>query len=433
MLSDTHPFPFLVHFTDPGVKSDRLGILQTASVLANNHGRDGRWFPAAKPQARGGMGVREASEVPMSLPPPPLDVLDMMGVDLGAGTGMGMGTGAGMNVDVSLFDELSWLDGLSFEQQFPGFALTMPMSMPLEDAGMGGLGGQESHTDSGASSRMISVLDGLMHGLSVTAQSMATSPSNGSGIPDHHHLDRLQDPAVLTALFTPPRLFAFISGFFNSLHWHLPIVHFPTFDPEAAAPELLLAMFVTGATYAEAAAGVGVEAAVLPDGPPGGLLDVAEEYIFRQLVAVAETEAEAETEAAGGDLSAEAGARHPLSTQPSPAVQMTQAALVVEMLAFSQGDARARRRVRVARHPCIVSVVRALGLFQTRRPEIPVKMSGMPISVPGIPGTQTDLKTIDDATWRAVMAAEVRIRCVFPALIIWSVIPRCELQTLAWD
>ncbi|GAA84905.1 hypothetical protein AKAW_03019 [Aspergillus luchuensis IFO 4308] len=169
--------------------------------------------------------------------------------------------------------------------------------------------------------------------------------------------------AELNSLFTTSNLSVFISAYFQSLHWHLPIVHFPTFDPAIISNPLLFAIFLAGATYATS-----------QDGPvfASRVLDVAEEYIFRQLA----------------NLSSNP---HPTSAPYLlPSVEVIQGALIIEMLQFGQGETGTRRRIRIIRHPCVISTVRSLGVLQFKRSMTP--------------------DMCNDETWRAMIAEEVCIR-----------------------
>ncbi|KAJ5115148.1 hypothetical protein NUU61_000907 [Penicillium alfredii] len=171
------------------------------------------------------------------------------------------------------------------------------------------------------------------------------------------------DIMELTTLLRVSNVSVFISAFFHSLHWHLPIVHFPTFDPGKASSPLLLAILLAGATYTTALDG----ASLSPR-----LFDVAEENIFRKI--------------------------SNLSTAPSPTdpghllstVQLIQSALIIEMLQFARDDMQTRRRIRIIRHPCLVSTIRSLGIFQLKRSTAP--------------------KTCNERTWRMLVAEEMGIR-----------------------
>ncbi|KAJ5650279.1 uncharacterized protein N7484_004002 [Penicillium longicatenatum] len=167
----------------------------------------------------------------------------------------------------------------------------------------------------------------------------------------------------LTTLFEISNISAFISAFFQSLHWHLPVIHFPTFDPGNISNPLLLAIFLSGATYTTPLDG----ATLSP-----WIFDVAEEYIFRKILNLTTT---------------------PSSKDPThilPTVHLVQAALIMEMLQFGRDDMQTRRRIRIMRHPCLVSTIRSLGIFQLKRRTAP--------------------KVHDDRTWRILVAEEVCIR-----------------------
>ncbi|KAJ5512627.1 hypothetical protein N7463_002179, partial [Penicillium fimorum] len=167
----------------------------------------------------------------------------------------------------------------------------------------------------------------------------------------------------LSTLLGVSNISASISAFFHSLHWHLPVVHFPTFDPGKISNSLLLSIFLSGATYT-----IPLDGGSLPS----GLFDVAEEYIFRKI-------ADLSTLASPKDQS------HLLSS-----VQLIQSALIIEMLQFGQDNMQTRRRIRIVRHPCLVSTIRSLGIFQLKRGSAPT--------------------ICDDRTWKNLVAEEVCIR-----------------------
>ncbi|RAL10843.1 uncharacterized protein BO97DRAFT_393324 [Aspergillus homomorphus CBS 101889] len=205
------------------------------------------------------------------------------------------------------------------------------------------------------SSRLAKQLNDLMADLVETSNSM--------GFESESHQKRL-DISDLVPLFTAPNLSIFISAYFQSLHWHLPIVHFPTFDPGNVSNFLLISIFLAGATYATSHDGT-----VLPL----GLLDVAEEYIFRRMA----------------NLSTPSlSDNHP--SQFFPELEVVQAALIIEMLQFGQGGMQTRRRIRIMRHPCVISTIRSLGIFQFKRSMTP--------------------QVSDEPTWRQLIAEEVLVR-----------------------
>ncbi|KOC08129.1 hypothetical protein AFLA70_14g006201 [Aspergillus flavus AF70] len=186
--------------------------------------------------------------------------------------------------------------------------------------------------------------------------------------PDDTENPQLQlDIAQLAPLFTVSNVAIFISVFFHSLYWHLPVVHFPTFDPGNVSNPLLLSIFLTGATYSSSLD----EAALLPR-----VLDVAEEHVFRKITTLS-TQVAPPT--------------HDLTRQ-IPTIQLLQAALIIEMLQFGQERVETRRRIRIIRHPSLVSLMRCLGIFQLKRSAPPTVCTG------------------DDSTWRALVTEEVCIR-----------------------
>ncbi|PWY92633.1 hypothetical protein BO70DRAFT_384110 [Aspergillus heteromorphus CBS 117.55] len=208
--------------------------------------------------------------------------------------------------------------------------------------------------ESTCSTRLSTKLNDIMIELAETSRSME---------PVSAGLQNPLDTTELASLFTANNLSTFISAFFQSLHWHLPIVHFPTFDPGMVSNPLLLSIFLSGATYATSQDGNSLAT---------GLLDVAEEYIFRQLANLSTT---------------------PSPTGPAhllPTLEVIQGALIVEMLQFGHGETGTRRRIRIIRHPCVISTIRSLGIFQSKR--------------------SMALGACDEATWRSVIAEEVSIR-----------------------
>ncbi|KAF3385053.1 hypothetical protein F1880_002390 [Penicillium rolfsii] len=203
-------------------------------------------------------------------------------------------------------------------------------------------------------SKLSNQLAQLLNDLVETSKSMISGPED-----TQQPLDIME----MTALLSVSNISAFISAFFQSLHWHLPIVHFPTFDPGNISSSLLLAISLAGAAYS------------LPlDGAKFSpwIFDVAEEYIFRQIA----------------NLLHAASPKDP--THLMPTVQVIQGALIMEMLQFGRDDIQTRRRIRIIRHPCLVSTIRSLGFLKLKRSTAP--------------------KVCDDWTWRMLVAEEMCIR-----------------------
>lgn len=203
-------------------------------------------------------------------------------------------------------------------------------------------------------SKLSNKINELMEELVETSTSMAL------GNADNHAPLNISD---LASLFEVSHIYAFISAFFHSLHWHLPVVHFPTFDPGDVSKPLLLSIFLSGAAYTTPSDGT----ALSP-----WLFDVAEEYIFRKI----------------SNLSTIPSSEDP--TGLVPMVQLIQAALIMEMFQFGRDDLQTRRRIRIIRHPCLVSTIRSLGMLQLKRTAVP--------------------EECDDWIWKKLVAEEVCIR-----------------------
>ncbi|CAG8165784.1 unnamed protein product [Penicillium salamii] len=199
-------------------------------------------------------------------------------------------------------------------------------------------------------SKLSTQLSEIMTELVETSKSMGLGTTGSPSELDFAELSHLLDVSRITASIT---------AFFQSLHWHLPVVHFPTFDPGNITSSLLLAIFLSGATYTIPVDGKGL---------PSALFDVAEEHIFRQIASLS-------TFALPKD---------------NPTIQLIQSALIIEMLQFGRDNMQTRRRIRIVRHPCLVSTIRSLGIFHLKRETTP------------------DL--CDENTWRDLVAEGICIR-----------------------
>ncbi|OOQ85442.1 hypothetical protein PEBR_24720 [Penicillium brasilianum] len=203
-------------------------------------------------------------------------------------------------------------------------------------------------------SKLSNQLTQLTNDLVETSKSMIDGPIN-----TQQPLELMELSAVLSISNIP----SFISAFFQSLHWHLPIVHFPTFDPGNISNPLLLAISLAGAAYS------------LPRDDANfspWIFDVAEEYIFRKIANLSIASSQE-------DL-----------THLMPTVQLIQSALIMEMLQFGRDDIQTRRRIRIIRHPCLVSTIRSLGFLKLKRSTAP--------------------RVFDYWTWRMLVAEEMCIR-----------------------
>ncbi|KAJ6441614.1 fungal transcriptional regulatory protein [Purpureocillium lavendulum] len=143
------------------------------------------------------------------------------------------------------------------------------------------------------------------------------------------------DLELAQSVFAPHTLRTFISAFFRLSHNYVPVVHMPSFGSEGTSPLLILGVALCGA----------IRSAPRDDALSAkSFLRIAEEYIFRQLMAV-------------------------MATDPKPdriVLETLQAALLIHQVHFLQNSVEARRRHRIRRLPALVSAVRRLGLLRTR-------------------------------------------------------------------
>uniref|UniRef100_A0A093XLP8 Gastrula zinc finger protein XlCGF9.1 n=2 Tax=Talaromyces marneffei PM1 TaxID=1077442 RepID=A0A093XLP8_TALMA len=275
-LMSNEPFYFLLHFTDPAVKNDRLAISETAGC-----------------SMRRNLAVNTFSSLENSTP------LDFFIDDLIVEPGL-----------LSLGDSVAEDDYFQIDEFISDAVLPSKLPRQLHDIA----------SELAETSRSMSLDTGSEHTMLKTT--------------------------VLDALFTVENLTVFITAFFHSLHWHMPVVHCPTFDPANISNSLLLAIFLAGAVYT-----IPFQSADLV--LPPSLLSVAEEYVFRKVANLSATTTPSDQPVRGY------------------AIETVQAALILEMLQFSQGDPLIRRRIRIVRHPCLVSTIRSMGLFRYKRRQAP--------------------------------------------------------------
>lgn len=306
------PFHFLLHFTDPSVEYDRLAILETAGCSTRRN------LVNALSSLESSFSSSYSSPMEMFI----RSVVDPELLSLGDGS--------------VVADDYFRLDEFMSESAVPG-------------------------------SKLPGQLHEIASELVETSRSMSLDAGNGQSLLDMTDVD---------ALFSLDNLTAFITAFFHSLHWHMPVVHCPTFSPANVSNGLLLAIFLAGAVYTIPSNGT--ELSLAPS-----LLSVAEEYVFRKVANLSTSTIFADQPVRGYGI------------------ETVQAALILEMLQFSQGDPLTRRRIRIVRHPCLVSTVRSMGLFRYKRKE-----------APGV---------CDEEKWKELAAEEICIRyfslCYHPAAI----------------
>lgn len=305
-LMGSEPFYYLLHFTDPSVKNDRLAISETAGCSMRRNLVNA--FSSLE------------NTTPLEFFIGDMDIVDPGLLTLG---------GSVVEDDYFQLDE------------FIADNVVLPSMLPKQ-------------------------LYDTASELVETSRSMSLDTGNKKDMLDITELD---------ALFTSENLTVFITAFFHSLHWHMPVVHCPTFDPANVSNCLLLAIFLAGAAYTIPSNGTNLSL-------PPSLLSVAEEYVFRKVANLSATTIPSDQPIKG------------------PAIETVQAALILEMLQFSQGDPLIRRRIRIVRHPCLVSTIRSMGLFRYKRRQ-----------APGL---------CDEWKWRELAVEEVCIRSVLPLLIYSS-------------
>lgn len=142
------------------------------------------------------------------------------------------------------------------------------------------------------------------------------------------------------SVFTETNLTHFVCTYFQRLHPYVPILHRPTFDLETAPLPLLMAVFLFGS---------------LCCAPQDASLsareyfDLAEEYVFGHptLNHVLEV-------CSSGEDSPEE-------------IEILQAALIIEIIQNGSSNSCTRGRLRLERHPRLVSAVRVSTLFRAKR------------------------------------------------------------------
>lgn len=142
------------------------------------------------------------------------------------------------------------------------------------------------------------------------------------------------------SVFTTTNLKLFVGTYFNQFHRYIPIIHRPTFDSERATTPLVLAVFLLGSLGSAP-----LDSAI----SAREFFDVAEEYIFSQFIFRRLLQ----------DCQEE--------KNPADNIEVLQAALIIQIMQSIKNDMRTRRRIRIKRHPSLISAMRLLGMFNARR------------------------------------------------------------------
>lgn len=155
------------------------------------------------------------------------------------------------------------------------------------------------------------------------------------------HLHHALDIASLDEFLTSPNCLALIAAYSRRQYYHQwPIVHWPTFNPEKAALPLLLAIMLTGDTYScrrnETSSYVS---------PTSVIHKIADKYIFSHIKKCIDME-------------------NP-TINPQEALELCQAAFLMNCLHINMNDIRLRQRAITNRHPLLISALRTLGFTGT--------------------------------------------------------------------
>ncbi|KAF4990481.1 hypothetical protein FDECE_14365 [Fusarium decemcellulare] len=151
------------------------------------------------------------------------------------------------------------------------------------------------------------------------------------------------------SVFTEANLRQFVWAYFSRLHSYIPITHQPLFRIETAPLPLLLSIFLFGSLCCSSQ-----DAAI----SAREFFDLAEAYIFdhptfRKILDDCNTERASIDE-----------------------IQIFQAALIIEIIQNGSRDVHTRRRLRLERHPRLVTAMRISGLFRAARRFPLHKLSG---------------------------------------------------------
>jgi Fungal specific transcription factor domain len=141
------------------------------------------------------------------------------------------------------------------------------------------------------------------------------------------------------SFFTSPNVQIFIQTYFHHFHPHFSVIHRPSFDIKTTSPRLLLAVSLAGSLYMSLSHDIG---------RGKGLLDLAEEFIFRDatLKRVAKGSSNNEVNDAANDAAGVC----------ESSLEILQAAFIIVVLQNWEGNKAAQRRARVDRLQQLVSV-----------------------------------------------------------------------------
>ncbi|EKG13580.1 Transcription factor fungi [Macrophomina phaseolina MS6] len=142
------------------------------------------------------------------------------------------------------------------------------------------------------------------------------------------------------SVFTIHNLQLFIRAYFRHAHQYNPVIYPPAFDCEKASARLLLSVFLFGSM---------VSAPCDSTLAARCFFDLAEEYIFSHIIFSPTYEWALQ------------GERHQGSSVAD--MEVLQAAQVIQVLQITRNDTKTRRRIRIDRHPRLVTALRLSGLL----------------------------------------------------------------------
>lgn len=219
----------------------------------------------------------------------------------------------------------------SFE--FPTVFLSFPYLAPEE--GERGEGSVPVINDYAVSdSKELSALEARISELMCQLSAHQDSMLERSGITEAHF-----DVQLAGIVFAEVNVRQFVWQFFHYFHDSFPVLHKPTFDSRTVSLPLLLTVVLFGSMSSNPS-DISIEIRQF--------FDVAESYVFDRLVS-------------GYMLQRSRGA--PTMNE----VELLQAGLLLLMILNNSDDPTVRQRLRLQRIPCLVTAVRASGLFSYKR------------------------------------------------------------------
>lgn len=199
------------------------------------------------------------------------------------------------------------------------------------------------------------------------------------------HLHCVLDIASPNEFLTSTNCSTLIAAYSGRQYYHQwPIVHWPTFNPEQAALPLLLAIMLTGDTYSyrrnETPGYVS---------PTRAMQIIADKYVFSHIKKFTNMENS--------------------TTNPHEALELCQAAFLMNCLHINMNDISLRRRVIANRHPLLISTLRSLDLIGTKH-----ELSGPGLEWHNFIYRETCIRLV---TWTFLIDSLLTVYCNHPPLM----------------